>query len=108
MKYIYFLILFILVSNTSLEDRIKYVLEEEDFQGQLNKVFGSFKSQNLNEIFSTLDETFSKIKNMNYCLLMPCDTCKDRDGYKICDNHCWNGLLVDSECVDKCYDTYCN
>ena len=108
MKYIYFLILFILVSSNSLKDRIKFVLENEDFLSQIEKVIDSFNSQNLVKIFSTLVDTFSKIKNMTYCLLMPCDTCKDRDGYNKCSNNCWNGFLVNPECLDKCYDNYCN
>ena len=109
MKVLFFLMLFITIScRKTLEERMKIILKNKDFMSQVTKVMDSFKSKNFTEISYTLVDTYFKIKNLGECLLIPCDTCKDREAYKKCSNNCWRELFCDVECLDKCEEIYCN
>ena len=102
------LFLLTLISCKTLEEKIKIVLENEDFKTQINKVVDSFKSKDVNAIISTLLETYSKIKNGEYpCFFAPCEVCKDVIEYKKCANKCWAGMILDDKCLELCELTFC-
>ena len=107
MKAIYFLILFVIVANRSLKERIDIILKNEEFLFQVNDVVNSLKSKNLPKIFSTLSDTYLKTKNGTFpCFFYPCVYCKDYESYKKCQDTCWSGWFCDLECLDEC-EKYC-
>ena len=107
MKVIYFLILFVIVSNRTLKERIDIILNNEEFRSQAKDVINSFKSKNLPKIISTLSDTYLKVKNGTYpCFFYPCIYCKDYESYKKCQDRCWSGFFCDPECLDEC-EQYC-
>ena len=109
MKVAFFMMLLITMScRKTLEERIKIILENKEFMSQVTKVIDSFKSKNFTYISNTLVETYFKVKNSGECLLIPCDTCKDREAYKKCSKNCWSGFFCNVECLDRCEDIYCN
>ena len=107
MKIIYCLILFAIVSSISLKERAQKILENKDFLIQAKDVVNSFKSKNITNIVSTLNDTLDKIKNGAYpCFFFPCEVCKDLENYKICQNTCWSGFFCDTDCLKEC-KKYC-
>ena len=108
MKVIYFLILFLIVSNRLLEDKIKIVLENEEFLNQVTDVVNTFKSKDLTKIISTLSDFYLKTKNGTFpCFFSPCEICKDYENYQKCSDTCWSGFFCNPECLDNCELTYC-
>ena len=107
MKAIYFLILFVIVLNRSLKERIGIILNNEEFLFQVKEVVNSIKSKNIPKIISTLSDTYLKTKNGTFpCFFYPCEYCKDIESYNKCRNSCWSGWFCDLECLDACED-YC-
>ena len=107
MKFIYFL-LFLIISSRHLKEKVKIILENEEFWTQANKVINSFKSKNLTRIISTLSDSYLKTKNGTFpCFFYPCEFCKDYENYRKCFDTCWSGFFCNLECIDNCEEVYC-